>query len=203
MLPARPRRGTAADRVYTAFVPRRSKLRRPSDRWETVSRWVALVILLLLVPLVLQLGNARTQQVRDQAALVRATSHEVRATVVAVSAQPSGEGAGGDHMLTVSWTEPDGSVHVAPTIAYDAAPPVGAPYPLWVDQQSRQVAPPSTERDAVLQGYVAEVAAVTGSLLVLLSGLGLVRCLLDRYRLRQWDEDWLAFRRRRDRGAAG
>jgi hypothetical protein len=86
---------------------------------------------------------------------------------------------------------------------YEDTPAVGSPYQMWVDPSLQPTAPPSTEQDAVLQGWVADIGAFTGVLVILLSALGLVRRTLDRRRLRQWDEDWAAFRRRRDRGAAG
>lgn len=201
MMPARPQRGSVPDQVYSAFVPRRSRLRRTSDRWETASRWIALAVFLLLVPLVLQLGDARTQQLRDQAALERATDHQVHGTVVGVTAA---RGEGSAPVLSVSWTEPGGSVHLVSLTAYDDPPPgLGAPYPLWVTPGLEAASPPPTEQDAVLEGDVADIGGFTGTLVLLLSAQGLVQWRLDRRRLRQWDEDWLAFRCGRDHGAAG
>ncbi|HEY2195842.1 MAG TPA: hypothetical protein VGH76_26570 [Actinomycetospora sp.] len=184
-------------------MPRPSSLRRSSDRWETAAGWTALAVLLLLVPVVLALGSARAQQVRDDAAHIRATSHQVQATVTALSERSVGEGSGVSQVVTVGWTEPDGSTHSAQRVVYDDPPAVGSPHPMWVDRSSQPTAPPSTEQDAVLQGWVADVGAFTATLVALLAGLALVRWTLDRRRLRGWDEDWLAFRRRRDRGAAG
>ncbi|NMO89439.1 hypothetical protein [Actinomycetospora sp. TBRC 11914] len=198
------RRGSAADRAYTAFVPRRSALRRPSDRWETAARWGALAVLLLLVPVVLTLGDARARAMREGAAEVRATGHPVTATVVTVSPRDAGVGAGTTVALTVAWAEPDGSVHTLPRVGYDGDDvTVGSPYPMWVDRGFRAVAPPSTEQDAVLQGWVADVGGFGAVLVTLLAGLALLRRVLDRRRLRQWEEDWAAFRRPPDRGAAG
>lgn len=203
MVRTRPRQGSTADRVYSVLVPRPSSLRRSSDRWETAAGWVAVAVLLLLVPVVLALGSARAQQVRDEAVRVRATSHPVTGTVTAVSEWNVGEGSGASHIVTVGWTEPDGSTHTAQRVMYDDTPAVGSPYSMWVDRSSQPTAPPPTEQDAGLQGWVADVGAFTATLIVLLVGLALVRRTLDRRRLRRWDEDWLAFRRRRDRGAAG
>lgn len=203
MMHGRPPRGSAGDRVVAVLVPRRSTLRRSSDRWEVAARWAALVVLVLLVPLMLQLGAARSDQVREQAAVLRATSHEVTGTVTSVVARRAAGGSGGTDVIIVSWHEPDGSGHSAPRVAVDSPPAVGAPYTFWVDPGLRPVPSPPTEQDAVLQGYVADVGALAGTLVVLVVALRYVRRRLDRQRLRRWDEDWVAFRCRRDRGAAG
>ena len=198
------RAGSATDRVCTVLVPRRSRLRRPSDRWETASAWGALVLLLLLAPLTLAVGGAQAQQVRDQAAAVRATAHRVDATVTAVSTGPETNDDGtarDDLVVTVSWTEPGGA-RSAPQVTYGHAPRVGDPWPLWVAPDLAPVQPPATEQDAELQGVVTAVGAFLGSCVALASGLALVRWLLDRRRLRQWQRDWLTFERRRHRGPA-
>jgi hypothetical protein len=191
--------------VCTVLVPRRSVLRRSSDRWETASAWGALVLLVLLVPLMLVAGGAQTQQIRDQAAAVRATSHRVDATVTAVASRPDTDedGASSDDLVvTVIWFEPDGA-HVAPQVTYGEPPRVGDSRPLWVAPDLSPVQPPATEQDAELQGVVTAIGALLVSCVALSSALVLGRWLLDRRRLRQWDEDWLAFERRRHRGAAG
>jgi hypothetical protein len=202
--PGAHRRSTT-DRVCTVLVPRRSRLRRSSDRWETASAWGALVLLVLLMPVMLVVGVAQTQAIRDQAAAVRATAHQVDATVTAVATRPEANEDGtpsDDLLVTVSWVEPDGA-HVAPQVTYAAAPRVGDTWPLWVAPDRSPVQPPATDQDAELQGLVTAIGAVLVSCGALVSSLVLARWLLDRRRLRQWGQDWLAFERHRNRGAAG
>jgi hypothetical protein len=201
-----PRRGSTIDRVCMVLVPLRSRLRRSSDRWETASAWAALVLLVLLMPVMLVVGGAQTQAARDQAAAVRATSHQVTAIVIAVSTGPetAADGTPSDDLIvTVSWIEPDGPAHTAPQDSYGKAPRVGDTWPLWVNRDLSPVQPPSTEPDAELEGLLTAIVAFLGMCVVLASALALVRWLLDRDRLRQWDEDWLAFERRRNRGPTG
>ena len=201
-----PRRGSTTDRVCAVLVPRPSRLRRSSDRWETASGWVALVLLVLLTPLMLALGGARTQDVRDQAGAVRATSHQVDATVVAVATQPETNADGtpsDDFVVTVSWTEPGGPARVVTQDNLGHTTRVGDAWALWVGPDLVPVDPPSTGQAAELEGLVAGIGAFLASCVALATALALVRWLLDRRRLRQWAEDWLAFERRRDRGPTG
>jgi hypothetical protein len=188
------------------LVPRRSRLRRSSDRWETASGWAALVLLVLLPPLMLAAGGARTQDIRDQAAAVRATSHQVDATVIAVSTQPETNADGtprGDLIITVGWAEPGGPAHTAPQDTYGRAPRVGDTWPLWVAPNLVPVDAPATELDAELEGLTTAIGVLLGSCAALAAALVLVRRLLDGRRLRRWDENWLAYEQRRHRGPTG
>ena len=199
------RRGRGWDRIRTAFVPRRSALRRPSDRAETVARWVALVLLVLTVPFLLAAGSAQAQDVRDTSAHTRATAHEVVGTVVSARARPSRSADGspsGAVDVTVAWTDPDGSGHVADDVSYTGTA-TGRPWPMWIDASGHRVRAPASETDAVVQGALLVVLLLTGATTALVGALALLRWVLDRGRLRQWDDDWAAFRRGRDRGVTG
>ncbi|HEY2223738.1 hypothetical protein [Actinomycetospora sp.] len=191
--------------MLAVWFPPRSELRRPSDRYETATRWAALVVLVLITPLLAACGGARTQQVRDDAAAVRATAHQVEATVIGVSSASSTTADGQpsyDLSVTVRWIEPVGAL-TAPQVAGGVGPRIGDPWPLWVAPDLTPVAPPATERDAEIQGAVTSIGVLIGAGVALAAAVALVRRMLDRQRMRQWDEDWLAFRRRRNRGAAG
>lgn len=200
-----PRRVSTTGRVRAALFPRRNPLRRPSDRWETASWWGALVLLVLLIPVVPAVSGARSTAVRDEAAVVRATAHPVDATVVAVSTPVAGvDGEFEDgSTVVVGWTDPDGATRTASRETYGARPRVGDAALLWVDPGRSPVPPPSTDQDAALEGAVAGVAAVVGWCLGIAGALVLVRWLLDRHRMRRWDEDRPTSGRRRNRGAAG
>ncbi|WP_018332236.1 Rv1733c family protein [Actinomycetospora chiangmaiensis] len=198
-------RGRWPDRVRTAFLPRRSALRRRSDCVETAARWIALALLTLAVPFVLVAGSSRSQGVRDDAAHARAVAHHVVGTVTAVreraSRSPDGASSGALD-VTVAWTEPDGSVHATGDVTSVGTAP-GRRWPMWVDGAGHRVRNPASEADAVVQGLVL-VALLLGTAAAVLSGLvAVLRWWLDRRRLRQWDADWLAFHRGRDRGVTG
>ena len=192
------RGGPTTGRVRAAFFPRRNRLRRPCDRWETASRWVAVVLLVLLVPVVPAVADARTGAVRAQAAAVRATSYPVDGTVLAVSPPLASRDAeaGDEYTVTVGWTDAAGTPRTGPQVTGGAPPRPGDVWPLRVGPDGTTVPPPATEADAVLEGAVAAVGTVLGWCLAVTGALVLERWLLDRHRMRRWDEDWRTFRRR-------
>jgi hypothetical protein len=161
------------------------------------------LLLVLAVPILLALGSAWSEDARVAAAHERATSHRVAATVVALTRLPSADdSAMGASNVTLQWTESDGAVRTASRTVYSSVD-VGDPRPLWVDTAGRPVPPPTSDSDAVVEGVLEAFAALFVWGLALAGGVVALRWDLDRRRLRQWDEDWLDFRRRGDRGAAG
>lgn len=198
------RRGSPADRLWTTFVPRRSILRRRSDRVETVARWVAVVLLLVSVPFLLAVGSARAQHVRDDAAVARATSHQVPATITrvvprltTVDGTPSGAVD-----VTATWTAPDGSPRTASGVELGGAR-VGDPWSAWVDAADHQVPAPRTEAQATAEGVMVALWAFFAAGAALLGVLALLHRVLDARRMADWDEDWALFRLGRGRGVAG
>lgn len=193
--------GSLPDRVWTAFVPRRSALRRPSDRAETIARWVALVLLVAAVPFLLTFGSTHAQQIRDEAARDRASSHPVSATVTRVVPRAStvSDVPSGVVDVTAAWTAPDGSTHTVTGVAFHGAR-VGDPWSGWVDAGGHQVRTPPSDTAAtthgVLLAFWAFVATATG----LFGLLGVLHWILDRRRMHDWDEDWALFCLRRRRG---
>jgi hypothetical protein len=196
--------GSPADRMWTAFVPRRSELRRRSDRVETLARWVALVLLVVSVPFLLAMGSARAQDVRDGAAAVRANAAPVVATITQVVPRAASAGGvpSGAVDVTATWSGPDGTPHTVTGVELRGAR-VGDPWSAWLDGAGHQVRPPRTDGQAAVEGVV-----LAGWLLLVL-GLGLLAVLavlhrvLDRRRMADWDEDWALFRLGRGRGVAG
>lgn len=193
------------DRIRTAFVPRRSVLRRRSDRAETAARWAAVVLLVLAVPFLLAVGAARAQDVRDAAAHARATARPVVGTVTEVRPRPARSPDGtpsGGLDVTVSWTGPDGTVRTTRDTAFAGTVP-GRRWPMWVDATGARVRTPASGADAVVQGVLLAGLLGSGAATVLAGLLAALRWSLDRARLRQWEADWAAFDRRRRRGLTG
>jgi hypothetical protein len=192
------------DRVWTAFVPRASAVRRSTDRTETIARWVALTLLMLSMPVLLVVGSAHTQQARDSAAAVRAIAHPVDAVVVGM--RPEGIDARGERSgrtgLTVQWTEDDGTVRTASDHAYGEVR-AGQHRAIWADASGRRVQAPATTAGTIAEGALLVVGLASGEVLLLGVLLWLLRVRLDRHRLRQWDEEWAALARRGNRGVMG
>lgn len=194
----------AFDRVRTALVPRRSALRRRSDRLETAALRFAVVVLLLVVPCAIVLGLRGAEDARQSADVTRATAHAVDAVVLEAPAvtSPAVGYTGGLSDVDVAWVDPDLTRHVA---AVPAAPSLAAGdhLQLWVGPDDRPVIPPASATDATVEGVVDGVGALVGAMLVLASVVLAVRFALDRGRMRDWDADWWAFVHRRDRGTTG
>lgn len=193
-----------AERIRTALFPRRSALRRRSDRLETAALRFAVVMLLLVIPCAIVLGQRGAQDAQQAADATRATAHPVDATVLAApaAASPAVGYTGGLSDVDVAWVEPDLSRHTA---SVPAAPSLetGDRIRLWIGPGDRPVVPPASASDATIEGIVDAVGALVGAALVLGSVLLALRFALDRGRMRDWDADWWAFVHRRDRGTTG
>ena len=196
-----PTKGTLPDRLWTAFVPRPSVLRRPSDRVETLARWIALALVVVAVPVVLALGSAAAQGVRDEAARARAVSHPVHATITAVAPRDRTVAGAppGAVDVTAVWTAADGSSHTVTGVPLRAAR-VGEPWSGWVDATGHEVRPSVSDSEADTDMVLVAVWAFLGPAAGLAGFLGLVRWFLDRRRMRDWDEDWALFVLGRNRG---
>lgn len=193
--------GWAADRVRTALFPRRSRLRRWSDRVETAVLRCAVVLFLLLVPIAIVLGQHGAEDATRTAEQTRATARPVDATVLAAPAVtgPAVGYTGGLSDVEVAWVEPDLTRHTA---SVPAAPSLatGDRMRLWIGPGDRPVLPPASATDATVEGVVDGVGALVGAGLLLASVVLAVRFALDRGRMRDWDADWWTFVHRRDRG---
>ncbi|MEJ2866517.1 hypothetical protein WCD74_01985 [Actinomycetospora sp. OC33-EN08] len=196
--------GTGVDRLRTTIFPRRSALRRRSDRVETTVLRLAVLALLLLVPFLVVLGNHGAREAAAEAERTRAVAHPVTATILATppGTGPAAAYPGGLSTVDVAWVEPDLTRHTA-TVTAPPTIQAGETLPLWIGPGDRPVVPPAGATDAVVEGIVDAVGALVAAT-ALLTGLVLaVRFALDRARMREWDADWWAFVHRRDRGTTG
>lgn len=197
-------KGSSTDRLWRAFVPRRSVLRRRSDRMETVARWVAVVLLAVSVPILLALGSADAQRVRDEAAAVRATSRQVTGTITQVlpRATTVGGAPSGAVDVTATWTGPDGAARTLTGTKLRGAH-VGDPWTAWVDAADHQVRAPRTDYQATAEGVMIAFWGFIATGVGLLGALAVVHWILDRRRMAAWGEEWALFRLGRGRGVAG
>ncbi|MFC5061692.1 hypothetical protein [Actinomycetospora atypica] len=193
--------GGGIDRLRGVLFPRPSALRRRSDRIETAVHRLAVLVLVLMVPVVVVLGQAGARHAADVAATVRATAHPVVATAGTAPppvADPAMAYGGALLAVPVTWVGDDLRVHSA-TMPLGPAVDAGRQVPLWVDADDRPVDPPASAGDATAEGVIDGVAVLVATLAVLVGLLVGVRTALDRGRLRKWDADWWAFvHRRRD-----
>jgi hypothetical protein len=182
----------AAQRVIRSLVPKRSALRRRSDRLEVAARWVLLLVGLLVVPVALAVGSQVTADLTPQVAAQRADRHEVVGVVLAPPQRTDSSApdvVAGDWRAPVRWTATDGTPRVA-LLRVPATTRVGDPRALWVDAGDRPTNAPLHADYPGAQGFLTALVILLGDLLLSLALLAGLRWVLDRARLRAWDEAW-------------
>jgi hypothetical protein len=168
----------------------RNPLRRRTDKIATWLMAQFLVAVLIGAPL---LGIAAfTWAGRAGAAEQRAERswREVPAVLLrSVPAPDSFAGVFGYSWAPARWTAPNGQVRSG-DIPVEVGPAAGRKVLLWVDAAGRPTDAPLTHR-AVMARAATAAAVVTAVLLIVLSCLALiVRWLLDRRRLADWELAW-------------
>ncbi|WP_433038271.1 Rv1733c family protein [Actinomycetospora sp. CA-053990] len=185
----------AVSRAIGLFLPKRSSLRRRSDGIELTSRWVLLLVGLIIVPVALTIGSEVTAALAPQVEEQWAERHQVTATVVA---RPENHNSArsdvtaDDLRAPVRWRAADGTMRVSEIRVGPTARP-GDSRVLWVDREDRPTLAPITASYPVEQGLLTTVAILLGDLLISLSLLVGLRWVLDRMRLRAWEAAWRRF----------
>lgn len=169
-------------------------MRRASDRIEALLAASLFLCFLVATPLA---GGwvARSVHRADlrQQASDRLHLHNVEAVLIEdPQALGVADGTGlpvAQSVARARWTAPDGSVHVG-TVQVAATDRAGGRIALWIDDQDLPSGPP-----AQLSPGADAVAAATGVALGVAAVLAAVhlavRRLLDRRRLRSWQQEWL------------
>lgn len=184
----------AVHRAIGLFVPKRSTLRRRSDRVEVAARWVLLLVGLLAVPVALAVGSQVTADLAPQVAAQRAERHQVVGEVMADPRQvsPRPDVVVDEVRAPVRWTAADGTTREAVVRVPERARP-GDTRVLWVDAADRPTGEPMDPGLPVTQGVATALVILLGDLLLSAALLAGLRWLLDRARLRAWDEAWRRF----------
>ncbi|PVZ06289.1 Rv1733c family protein [Actinomycetospora cinnamomea] len=185
----------AVQRAFRLLVPKRSELRRRSDRIEVAARWVLLLLGLFLVPVALAVGSQVTANLGPQVAEQRAERHQVTGVVLAEPGPAAAYGtevASTEVRAPVRWIAADGTPRVALVRVPDTAE-AGDPRTLWVDAADRPTIAPMTPGYPETQGFLTTLVILLGDLLVSLFLLAGLRWVLDRIRLREWEAAWRRF----------
>jgi len=161
----------------------RSPLRRGSDRAEA---WLNAVLLIVLVLAGSTLATVTARGAyRDQeraAAWDRTHRFEVWAVLMSKPVSPPGA-------AQAQWKAPDGTQRTG-LVAATPKTAVGAWVPIWVDEHGTVSTAPLHRSPAT---HAAGVAVVT--VLLVAAALSVIwlagRRLLDRRRLRTWQDEWL------------
>jgi hypothetical protein len=137
-------------------------------------------------------GQASLARAAEVSAHRAATAHETVATLTENAADFTYAGAYG--MTTAvpvraRWQAPDGSDR-AGWVTANAGSEFGESVPLWVDANGQPTAAPESPGQQRLAASVNGLAAAIAWLILLASGLGIVRGILARQQLRAWGTEW-------------
>jgi len=170
----------------------RNRLRRVSDRAETVVLGALLAAFLAVAPFAAHAaGSWGYQSAARQAQAQRASLAQVTATLLRASPVLSGYASTSGFAVEARWRAPDGPVRTGELfVTADVA--AGHSTRIWVDRTGRLTGPPLSGDQMTGRAQLAAGVAVGGLAAVLATAGWLVRRSLDRRRLSGWDAGWLA-----------
>ncbi|MBN1173618.1 MAG: hypothetical protein JXA67_15720 [Micromonosporaceae bacterium] len=168
----------------------KNPLRRGTDRVEGWARLTATVIMLVVTPVITIAAACATYEDGTQAELLeRNERHEEQARLLqdpASSAQ-----AGTTVLAQASWRAGDETNRtgwVQTTVGATA----GAAVPIWIDRRG-DLADPPRDHDETLAATIATAVLIPLGILLMLAITHLIlRIVLDRRRLSQWQRAWQA-----------
>ena len=170
----------------------RNRLRRVSDRAETVVLGALLAAFLAVAPFAAHAaGSWGYQSAARQAQAQRASLVQVNATLLRASPVLTGYGSASAFVVEARWRAPDGRVRAGELfVTADVA--AGHTTRIWVDQVGRLTGPPLSRDQLTGRAELAAGVAVGCLAAVLITAAWLARRSLDRRRMAAWDADWLA-----------
>lgn len=167
----------------------RNPLRRRSDRIENVVVLGAIVLALASIPLSLEIGSLVYQGNLAVVAAQHAADRQIPATLLQSTAVDPAAIGSTTVPVTARWTRPDGGTTTGQIrVAEDT--PSGAIVRIWVDPTGNPIDPPLTEGQAWGRGALAFTGAVVALAMLLSAAVSLVRALLNRRRIADWDTEW-------------
>ena len=178
-------------RLSWTLQGRGNPLRRPVDRTE--ARLIAglLVIFLITSPLVAVATAHLAYGASLRALHAQRSWREVTATLVQKVTDTSGSTGGWAPVAAAKWTAPDGRTRHG-IIAVDGSAQAGQHVTIWVDGTGQPAMSPQSRSSAVLSAVGTGLSApVFLALLLILAGW-IVRLILNRRRLADWENEWKA-----------
>ncbi|MEU9185605.1 hypothetical protein AB0D14_13810 [Streptomyces sp. NPDC048484] len=163
---------------------RPNPLRRRSD---TIEAWTILAVWLLALLTGTLAGLSTARSVEQSLARERVEWRPVNALL---TERAPGTASGSEQVWAeVRWSAADGSVHEGQT-RVEPGSTAGTPVTVWTDPQGRPVTRPVTQAQATLRAGLIGTLMGVAAAAVPLAGGRLVRGLLERRRLDQWDTEW-------------
>lgn len=171
--------------------PDRNPLRRRSDRVESAGLVLAVLLVLISVWPALLAGRFTYDNGLRNARVGPGHRQQVIATVLQ-DPRPTRVAFGESMTATVTarWTTPAGAAGTGVVQAPSTAR-AGTTVPLWVDSEGAPTTPPPSRADIVLRSWGMAVFVEIVAVLLVVSGVAVLRGLLDRRRFAEWDAAWV------------
>jgi hypothetical protein len=172
---------------------RRSEISRRSDRFEGRLGVLLVVVFLLAAPLMgAWAWDMAYQSEKGQNDRVRENVARVEAVLLDDAAEPGPtDGAGMPTDLWVArarWSAPSGVEHVS-TVQVTRSLLAGDRIGLWIDRNGEPVTAPEAAHPGT-EAALATTVAVLAVLCTLVLARATVRVVLDRRRMRAWQDEW-------------
>lgn len=180
-----------AGRVMRGLRPDRNPLRRTCDRMETYALAGLFAATAAAAPFVAQVvshaayeGALRTQQAQ------LATRHQVRAVLTQAAGRTDSADALSAYVpVHATWTSVTG-VRGAGLVMAAPGSPKGAAVTVWSDATGHLVSPPLLTSQVAGQADLAGAGAIAGMGALYLGEAAVVRLMVNRRRMADWDADW-------------
>ena len=173
----------------------RNPLRRGTDRVEAVLRLVIILLMVVAVPVAaVAAGRWADHYALHRAQVQRAVNHQV--TAVLLSDAPAIGTPDPYTSLQTAWVparwQPPGQPPRTGEVLAVAGARKGSTVRTWIDPSGAVTDPPLDQRVIVGDVWLAVIATLVVSGLLLLAAGALAHRVLDRRRLRAWEEEWRA-----------
>ncbi|EME15661.1 Rv1733c family protein [Rhodococcus triatomae] len=186
-------------RDYAALTRRSLRLghdplRRRPDRLEGLFAFGLLVLLVVMVPIAVWLGNAAGDQ---QSALAEQQARDYRQVTATTVEDATSRSVASDAVPVSIDTAPArwvvGERPHREDVPVDPGAPAGTAVTIWVDADGNLASAPVTATAAATAGVMVGLFAWTSIGLVGATGFLAARAVLDRRRRRRWSADIRAF----------
>ena len=187
----RPYQGLARLARWLGFD--RNPLRRGTDRAEAALRLVMIIVAVAAVPVAaVAAGRWADYYARHQAQVQRAADHQVTAVLLRdapVTGIPDPYTTVETTWVPARWQPPGQPARTGEVLAVAGAR-MGSTVRTWIDPSGAVTDPPLDYRVIVGDVWLAVMATLIGSGLLLLAAGALAHRMLDRRRLRAWEAEW-------------
>jgi hypothetical protein len=164
-------------------------LRRRSDRIESVTLLVAILVAFAAIPLATSVGTMTYHHGLAVATREAAAGHPVPATLLQDAPAMVPGAVTVDEPVRARWTYPDGVRHTG-TISVPDNSRAGSRVTIWTDPSGSLIKSPLTPDQAWARGGLTALGVFGGVLAALVFAVAIVRHRLNLARYGAWGEDW-------------